>query len=92
MIRLGSAVARKTKEGNVIGANQRVDAEDAIKAYCYGGAYTTYEEKKKGSLLPGYFADMVILDADPTTVDPDKIRDIKVNTTIVAGKVVYQAK
>ncbi|TFF35929.1 amidohydrolase [Mucilaginibacter psychrotolerans] len=92
MIRLGSAVARKTKEGNVIGANQCVDAEDAIKAYCYGGAYTTYEEKKKGSLLPGYFADMIILDADPTAVDPDKIKDIKVNTTIVNGKVVFQAK
>ncbi|OOQ56907.1 amidohydrolase [Mucilaginibacter pedocola] len=92
MIRLGSTVARKTKEGVVIGANQRIDAEDAIKAYCSGGAYTTYEEKKKGSLLPGYFADMVILNEDPTAIDPDKIRDIVVNTTIVGGKVVYQAK
>jgi predicted amidohydrolase YtcJ len=92
MIRLGSAVARKTKEGKVIGANQCIDAEDAIKAYCYGGAYTTFEEHKKGSLLPGQFADMVILDTDPTKTDPDLIKDIKVTTTIVNGKVVYQAK
>ncbi|PTQ95534.1 hypothetical protein C8P68_10539 [Mucilaginibacter yixingensis] len=92
MPRLGSAVTRKTKEGVVVGANQCIDAEDAIKAYTYGGAYTTFEEKKKGSLLPGYLADMVVLDADPTKIDPDQIRNIKVNTTIVGGSVVYQAK
>ncbi|HEY4327765.1 MAG TPA: amidohydrolase [Mucilaginibacter sp.] len=90
MIRVGSAVARKTKEGIVIGPNQRIDAEDAIKAYTYAGAYTTFEEKKKGTLQPGMFADIVILDADPTTTNPDDIKNIKVNTTIVAGKVVYQ--
>jgi predicted amidohydrolase YtcJ len=89
--RLGSAVTRKTKEGVVVGPNQCIDAEDAIKAYTYGGAYTSFEEKKKGSLLPGQFADMVVLDADPTTVNPDDIRDIKVNTTIVGGKIAYQA-
>lgn len=90
MIRLGSTVTRKTKEGIVIGANQCIDAEDAIKAYTYGGAYTTFEEKKKGTLLPGNFADMVVLDQDPTAINPDKIRDIKVKTTILAGKIVYR--
>lgn len=91
MLRLGSAVTRKTKEGVVIGANQCIDAEDAIKAYTYGGAYTTFEENKKGSLLPGRFADMVVLDADPTTINPDKIRNIKVNMTMVGGRIVYRA-
>jgi predicted amidohydrolase YtcJ len=90
MPRLGSAVTRKTKEGVVIGANQCIDAEDAIKAYTYGGAYTTFEENKKGTLQAGRFADIVVLDADPTTVNPDNIRDIKVNATIVGGKIVYQ--
>jgi len=90
MIRLGSAVNRKTKDGGiVIGANQRIDAEDAIKAYTYGGAYTTFEENKKGRLLEGQLADMIVLDADPTTINPDKIYDIKVLTTIVNGSVVY---
>ena len=90
MPRLGSAVTRKTKEGVVIGANQCIDAEDAIKAYTYNGAYTTFEEKKKGKLQPGYFADLVVLDEDPTNINPDNIRNIKVNTTIVGGKIVYQ--
>ena len=90
MPRLGSAVTRKTKEGIVIGANQCIDAETGIKAYTYGGAYTSYEENKKGTLQPGRFADMVVLDADPTTVDPDNIRNIKVQMTIVGGKVAFQ--
>ncbi|WP_183564234.1 amidohydrolase [Mucilaginibacter sp. SP1R1] len=90
MPRLGSAVTRKTKEGFVIGANQCIDAEDAIKAYTYGSAYATFEENKKGTIQPGRFADLIVLDADPTQIDPDKIRDIKVNTTILGGKIVYQ--
>jgi predicted amidohydrolase YtcJ len=90
MLRLGSAVTRKTKEGIVIGANQRIDAETGIKAYTYGSAYATFEENKKGTLQPGYFADMIVLDADPTTVNPDNIRNIKVQMTIVGGKIAYQ--
>jgi predicted amidohydrolase YtcJ len=90
MIRLGSAVTRKSKEGVVIGANQCIDAEDAIKAYTYAGAYTTFEENTKGLIKPGMFADLIVLDKDPTKVNPDDIKDIKVNTTIVAGKIVYQ--
>jgi predicted amidohydrolase YtcJ len=90
MIRLGSAVNRKTKDGGiVIGANQRIDAEDAIKAYTYGGAYTTFEENKKGRLIAGELADMIVLDKDPTAIDPEKIYGVKVLTTILAGKVVF---
>lgn len=90
MIRLGSAVNRKIKDSNiVIGANQCIDAEDAIKAYTYGGAYTTFEENKKGRLITGQLADMIVVDQDPTTIDPNKIYDIAVVTTISGGKVVF---
>lgn len=90
MIRIGSAVTRNTKEGVVIGGNQRIDAEDAIRAYTFAGAYTTFEENKKGTIQPGRFADLVVLNQDPTSIDPDSIRAIKVNTTIAGGKIVYQ--
>ena len=90
MIRLGSAVTRKTKEGIVIGANQCIDAETGIKAYTYGGAYTSFEENKKGTLQAGRLADMIVLDSDPTTINPDEIRNIKVQMTIVGGKIAYQ--
>jgi predicted amidohydrolase YtcJ len=90
MIRLGSAVNRATKDGGiVIGANQRIDAEDAIKAYTFGGAYTTFEEHKKGSLVTGQLADMIVLDQDPTAIDPAKIYDIRVLKTISGGKIVF---
>lgn len=91
MIRLGSAVNRQTKDGGVvIGTNQRIDAEDAIKAYTYGGAYTTFEEGKKGRLLPGQLADMIVLDTDPTTIDPQKINTVNVMMTLSGGKVVFK--
>ena len=90
MPRLCSAVNRKTREGIVIGSNQCIDAETAIKAYTYAGAYATFEEKKKGTLQPGMFADLIVLDADPTKINPDDIRNIKVQMTIVGGKIVYQ--
>ncbi|WPV00777.1 amidohydrolase [Mucilaginibacter sp. cycad4] len=90
MIRLGSAVNRKTKDGGiVIGANQCIDAEDAIKAYTYGGAYTTFEEGKKGRLIAGQLADLIVLNQDPTTINPNKIYDIKVTMTVAGGKVVF---
>ncbi len=90
MIRLGSAVNRATKDGGiVIGANQRIDAEDAIKAYTFGGAYTTFEENKKGRLITGQLADMIVLDKDPTTINPAKIYNVRVLKTISGGKIVF---
>jgi len=90
MLRLCSTVNRKTKEGVVISPNQRITAEQAIKAFTYGGAYTSFEETKKGRIKPGMWADLVILDADPTKVDPDKIRNIQVLTTLVGGQMAYK--
>jgi predicted amidohydrolase YtcJ len=91
MIRLASAVNRKTKEGVVLGAGQRISAEEAIKAYTSGGAYTSFEDNIKGRIVPGQFADLVILAEDPTTINPDKISDIKIITTMVGGKIAYQS-
>ncbi len=89
MIRLASAVNRKTKEGIILGAEQKLNAEEAIKAYTVGGAYTSFEEDKKGRIVPGQFADLVIIDQDPTSIDPDKISDIKILATLVGGKLAY---
>ncbi|MEJ0102939.1 MAG: amidohydrolase [Bacteroidota bacterium] len=90
MIRLGSAVNRTTKDGIVLGSNQKIGVEDAIKAYTVGGAYTTHEENKKGRIVAGQFADIIVLDNDPTTIDPQKIGTIGVITTIVGGRIAFQ--
>ena len=48
-------------------------------------------ETKKGKLVPGQFADFVVLAEDPHQVDPGKILDIKIYRTVTGGETVYQA-
>ena len=52
----------------------------------YNGAYTTFDEKERGSLEAGKVADMVILSDNPYAVESDKIADIKVEKLILSGK------
>ncbi len=54
-----------------------------------GSAYAEFQENVKGSITPGKLADMVVLSDDIFSIDPAKIRDMKVLKTIVGGKVVW---
>ena len=78
----------KTPEGWV--PEQKITVEQALRAYTSGSAYASFDEKKKGVLKKGNLADLVILDNDITTISPEKIREVKVVTTIVGGKIVFQ--
>jgi predicted amidohydrolase YtcJ len=89
MKRLDGAVNRKAPSGIVIGDNQRIGVEEAIKAFTVGGAYTTHEEQVKGRVVAGEYADLVVLDRDPTTVDTQRLPEVGIVMTIVGGKVVY---
>jgi predicted amidohydrolase YtcJ len=62
---------------------------EAVEAYTMGSAYAEFQENVKGSIAPGKLADMVMLSDDIFSVDPAKIRDMKVLKTIVGGKVVW---
>ncbi len=90
LVALYSAVTRKGAQGQVVGPEERVSMQDAIRAYTANGAYLSWEEKIKGSLEPGKLADMIVLDSDPLTIDPDKIMEIKVDMTILGGRLVYE--
>jgi len=92
MTRLDGAVNRMTSEGVVLGEDQKISVEDAIRGYTVGGAYTTHEENKKGRIVPGQFADLIVLDRDPTTIDPRKISSVQVLMTIVGGAVAFEKK
>lgn len=76
------AVNRITRSGDVIGDENRIDVYDALIAATNGGAYAYFEENTKGILKPGAVADLIILDNDPTEINPMKIKDIKVLETI----------
>lgn len=69
-----------------------ISVDAAVSAYTLGSAYAEFQEKEKGTLEAGKFADMVILSEDVFTIDPAKVAGVKVLTTIVDGKVVFEAK
>jgi hypothetical protein len=86
---LSATVTRVTRSGEVLGPDQRVSPYEGLKAITIWPAYQHYEEKEKGSIEVGKQADFVILSADPLTVDPLRIADIKILETINNGEAVY---
>jgi predicted amidohydrolase YtcJ len=84
-------VTRTGWNGETWGANQRVSVDEAIRINTLNGAYNSHEEAIKGSITAGKLADFVILAEDPHTVDPSKIKDIKIYRTVTGGSTVYQA-
>ena len=70
---------------------EAVDVETAVDHYTIDGAWNSFEEKVKGRLLPGYYADLAVLSDDIFTICPDQIKDVKVQMTVMNGKIVYQA-
>ena len=91
MFVMWSAVTRISRDGVVIGPDQRITPLEALKAITINAAYQYSEDGSKGSLEPGKLADLVILDKNPLTVDPMTIKNIKVVETIKDGKTIYQA-
>lgn len=74
------------------GIRQSLSIEEAVKAHTVGSAYAEFQEDVKGTLEPGKFADIVILSADIFSIDREKIKDVRVDLTIVNGKIVFVAK
>ena len=87
---LWTAVNRKTRSGEVIGADQRASRIEALRGITLNGAYQYFEEDSKGSIEVGKRADLVIMDGNPMTVDADAIKDLKVLETIKDGKTIYR--
>jgi predicted amidohydrolase YtcJ len=91
LVGLYGAVTRKgMNSGKVYGPEEAVSMKDAIRMYTRNGAYLTWEEKGKGTLEPGKLADMVVLPDDPLSIAPEKLLNLKVDMTIVGGKVLYE--
>ncbi|MBN1636655.1 MAG: amidohydrolase [Deltaproteobacteria bacterium] len=78
-----------TREGFEV--QQAITAAEAVRMFTIDAAYAQFEDSIKGSLSPGKRADMVILSANPISIEPEKIRNIKVLQTIIGGNAVYQA-
>jgi predicted amidohydrolase YtcJ len=84
-------VTRTGWDGKTWGANQRISVADALRVLTLNGAYNSHEEAIKGSITPGKFADFVVLADDPFTMREDKIKDVQIVRTVVAGSPVFKA-
>jgi len=85
-----SMVTRTTMMGDDGGQGEAVTIEEALRAYTVLGAWAGREEHIKGSLKPGMLADVAVLDRDIFMVDVETIKDTRVTTTVLDGRVVYQ--
>lgn len=88
------AVTRQTTDGKPPAGfvpSQRITVAQAIEGYTLDAAYAGHREKTEGSLDIGKVADVIIVDRNLMEIDPRSISETKVITTIVGGKVVYEA-
>jgi hypothetical protein len=69
--------------------NESITVEEALQIYTVNAACASFEEQIKGSIEAGKLADMVVLSHDLREIEPSKIRDIRVEMTIVGGKIVF---
>jgi len=89
LLEIYGEVTRGTQWGGRLGPNQGISRADAIRSVTINCAYTTFEEKVKGSIEPGKYADFVVLSGDILNAPAEKIRDLKVLATVLGGRTVY---
>src|SRR5947199_1887949 len=92
MLGFYAAVTRATLDGkNPSGwiPEEKITLPEAVEAYTMSSGFAEFQEKDKGSITPGKPADMVILSDNIFELKPEAIRNVKVKTTILGGKVVY---
>ncbi len=82
---------QRTKRGSAASwyAEERLRLSEIIHAYTMGPAYASAEEQRKGSIAPGKSADMMVLSDDIFNIPPEKIPELRIETMIVGGEIVY---
>jgi predicted amidohydrolase YtcJ len=71
--------------------DQRLPVTSAIEAYTVGSAYAGGQERRQGRIVPGAYADLIVLSEDPLTVPPERVAALRVEATLVGGRVVAGA-
>jgi predicted amidohydrolase YtcJ len=95
LLGIWAAVTRRTIDGkNPEGwiPEEKITVEEALRAYTAGDAYGIFAESRRGRLVPGYQADLVLLDKDLTRIPSEMIDQVKVRATVVGGRVVFSSE
>ena len=67
-------------------ADQRLTLEQALHAICVAPAWLSHDERVRGTLVPGRYADLVVLDRDPFACEPEELREVQVVATMLGGR------
>ncbi|MGN6031306.1 MAG: amidohydrolase [Thermomicrobiales bacterium] len=89
LLGIETMVTRLDRTGADAWTEERIGVEDAIRAYTVNAAYASHEETTKGTLKPGYLADITIFDRDLRAIEPTTIHTAAVDATIQDGTVAY---
>lgn len=85
-----SAVTRRAAcDGKVYRPDLAISVEEAVRMYTINAAYQEFAEDRRGSLEPGKFADLTVVDRNIFTIDPEEIPDVQVLRTVVGGRTVF---
>jgi hypothetical protein len=84
-------VNRRTAAGAPFNAAEAITPAEALRAYTWGSAYASKQERAKGAITPGRLADLAVLSEDPTAVSPDRIAGLEVLATFVDGDLRHTA-
>ena len=85
-----AAVTRLSREGRAVGTPERISIHDALRMYTLGSARICGEGRRTGSIEPGKLADLVVLSADPRTVEPAELLDVHVEMAIIGGRIAWE--
>ena len=94
LVGIHAAVTRQRRDGTPAGGwypEQRISVEDAVRGYTTVPAAFYGQTQNMGSLTPGKWADIIVLDRDIFQVDPMEIADARVEMTVFDGRIVYQS-
>jgi predicted amidohydrolase YtcJ len=86
---IAAGVLRSIDERGPWRPEEALTVEQALHATCVAPAYLSRDERRRGRLLPGMLADLVVLDRDPLAVEPEEVRELQVVATMVGGRWVH---
>lgn len=84
-----TSVSRKIWSGETVSTDEAITAAQALRMFTINAAYNGFDERIKGSIEPGKLADLAVLADDPLSIQPERIKDIPVDMTIVDGRVAF---
>jgi predicted amidohydrolase YtcJ len=84
-----SATTRRTESGRVVGAGEAVSRQEALRMMTSAAARFSFDERDRGTIEAGKLGDFAVLDGDLLAVPDERLRSLRVDVTVVGGRVAY---